>query len=170
MGSSKKIKILHVLNSKSWGGLEQYTVEFIKHLDFAENYLLCPKHSILSQKAASENILVTHSWSILFDSWDIYHVHQRQDLMWVRLALLFNSKAKFFYSLMMNAPNKNCPHHFWIYKRLDYLFSSSKTIVEQVKKNFPVRHSVAQWLPYGRSVTEESFSSSEIKVLPRKLL
>jgi glycosyltransferase involved in cell wall biosynthesis len=82
--------------------------------------------------------------------------------MRVRLALLFNPKAKFFYSLMMNAPNKNRLHHFWIYRRLDYLFSSSKTIVEQVKNNFPVRESTPQWLPYGRSITEESFSSSEI--------
>ncbi len=149
------MKIINVLRSHAWGGLELYTLDFIKKNAPASS-LLCPKGSRLSQEAQAKGIHVTHSWQALFKNWDIIHVHQRQDLPGVRLSLMGRNKIKLIYTLMMNAPKKDDAYHRWIYQRVDALLTSSKWVKEEVQKNFPISKEKVFWVPYGRDFTQES--------------
>lgn len=152
---SVRPKVLHVLRSSAWGGLESYTLDYIVHhqdSNHFDNYLLCLPHTSVFKEAQSRRIPILTTIRSLWRNWDIIHVHQRQDLFLARLGLIGRSKIRFWYTLMMNAPPKRNLHHRWIYRRLNRLFSSSPKVVQDARTNFPLSHSeVACYLPYGRN-------------------
>lgn len=152
------MKILHILRSEAWGGLELYTLEFIQNNNSNntnnKTFLLCKKNSRLEKEAKERGIPVLTKWYELFKKWDVYHVHQRQDLLLTRLALLGRPKPCFYYSLMMNAPLKKKWHHNFIYSRVNGLMTSSVKVMEDVKNNFPIQSSKVYHLPYGRVFPE----------------
>ena len=157
------MRILHVLRSNAWGGLELYSLDFIQQLKNTlgiEGQLLAVPHSKVWLEAEKRNIAVRSSWPSR-KSIDAIHVHRRQDLPAARFRLI-NSSKKFFYSLYMSAPAKKDLYHRWIYSRLDGLASSSEWVCENVRKNFPVRGERVHCIRYGRLNQIPVWSPDEI--------
>lgn len=151
---SQEARILHVLRSESWGGLESYTLEFICNLNKSgvKSSLFCKRGSKVELEAIARGITtITDSlWRVSRD--EIYthiHVHRRQDLPVIRFALLGKS-TPLFYSLYMAAPPKRDLYHAWIYKRLSGMASSSELLNQEVIQNFPIEKSKVHLVRYGR--------------------
>lgn len=165
-------KVLHILRSTAWGGLELYTLDFIAKMQSTniDQILFCLPHSKVAEAANQRGIKVTHSIGRVFLNWDIVHVHERGDLLLARFSLCFRPKTRFVYTLMMNAPAKKRPHHYWIYQRVDHIISSSHWVIAEIKKNFPVKAQAVQWIPYGRSFEHQPVTFDQKLSLRAKLL
>ncbi|MGZ3770429.1 MAG: glycosyltransferase family 4 protein [Bdellovibrio sp.] len=162
-----EIKVLHCIHSLSWGGLEIYTVDLIRKL--AETGLsqkvLCSAHSRVTEELKKSGIDVLpfpeeklskfqqarlirkiikeHSITHL-------HSHTRLDMWGCALALWNNQKTKHIYNLYMNATPKKDLVHKWLFSKVDVLCSSSETILNDVKKNFPIAVEKLRLVRYGR--------------------
>ncbi|MGZ3780124.1 MAG: glycosyltransferase family 4 protein [Pseudobdellovibrionaceae bacterium] len=162
-----KVKVLHCIHSLSWGGLEIYTVELIQKL--AETGLsqkvLCSAHSKVTEELTKANIEVIpfseKKISKLQEARMIRHLikehgithlhsHTRLDMWACALALWNNFKVKHIYNLYMNAIPKKDFVHKWLFSKVDILCSSSNTILNEVRKNFPIAPEKLRLIPYGR--------------------
>lgn len=163
----KNIRVLHVLHSHSWGGLELYTVELIKKLASTGNtqYVLCFKDSRVAKHLVSENIVViptpTAKISKFSEARAIrnviaeygithLHSHSRIDMWACAMARWFNKDLKHIYNLYMNAVPKKDLVHRELFKRVDALCSSSETILNDVRANFPIAVDKLHLIRYGR--------------------
>ena len=158
------MKVLHVLRSEAWGGLEIYTLSLIEKLRQSglDCELLCRQGSKLDLEAQQKNIPVRYALFTDLSSWTAIHVHRRQDLLLCRLSLIGRRKIKFFYSLYMNAPPKKDLYHKWIYSRINGMMSSSELLNEKIRQNFPVDPQKVHLVRYGKDLTQKRLSPAEI--------
>lgn len=162
-----EVRVLHCIHSLSWGGLEIYTVELIQKL--AETGItqkvLCSVHSRVAEELKKTGIEILpfpekklskgreallirkliHQHKITH-----LHSHTRLDMWACALALLGKSYPKHIYNLYMNATPKQDFVHRWLFSKVDALCSSSETILNDVKKNFPIAPEKLQLIRYGR--------------------
>lgn len=160
-------RVLHVLHSHSWGGLELYTVELIKKLAGTgiSQQVLCFGDSRVSKELRAANIEVvptlTPKISKLAEARVIrkliatqgithLHSHSRVDMWACCLARWFNSEVRHVYNLYMNAIPKKDFVHRQLFKRVDALCSSSETILKDVRANFPIAPEKLHLIRYGR--------------------
>lgn len=167
-----KLKILHCLQSVSWGGLEIYTVDLIKKLasDGIEQFVLCAPQSQVYYELQSQKKIKVLSLPVDFSKFQHMriirqlieqhaithlHSHSRLDMWACSLALILKPKTKHIYNLYMNALPKKDLIHRWIFSKVDALCTSSKTIAQDVKKNFAIEPQKVHVIRYGRDL--ESF-------------
>lgn len=173
-----KVSVLHCIHSLSWGGLEIYTVELIQKLAEAglSQKVLCSSHSRVAEELRKSGIEVLpfpekklskfqqarlirrlikeHSFTHL-------HSHTRLDMWACALALWNNQKVKHIYNLYMNATPKRDFVHKWLFSKVNVLCSSSATILEDVRKNFPIAPEKLRLIRYGRRT--ENFKNDPAK-------
>ncbi|MCS6838419.1 MAG: glycosyltransferase family 4 protein [Bdellovibrionaceae bacterium] len=151
-----KIKTLHILTSRSWGGLESYALEFIhQHRETLDSTLFCYPQSKVHLKAKELNISCAHSlWPLLKNQWNLTITHYRADLWrsWL-LSSVFKKTQKTIYHLMMGAGStKKGFYHKFTYGHLSAVVSSSHKVVEEAQNNFPLLPHRIYYLPYGRNL------------------
>ncbi|HND86455.1 MAG TPA: glycosyltransferase family 4 protein, partial [Pseudobdellovibrionaceae bacterium] len=161
------MRILHVLRSNAWGGLEHYALDLIQHLmqqgQQTSHVLLCRQGSRVATEAAIRRISTCHHRSAILESYDLIHVHQRQDLPMVRLLLLVSRRRPVVYSLYMSAPPKKDFYHRWIYGMIDSLMSSSQDLNQEVRMNFPLDQNRIHLVRYGRDTQKHPPHAEEIQ-------
>lgn len=160
-------KILHCLQSPSWGGLEMYTVDLITEMQSLgyPQIALCLENSRVHKKLLSRNIKVRtlpakkiskwkHSRIIkgIYKSEEITDVfsHSRLDLWANALALIGNSSIRHIYNLYMNAVPKRDLVHKWLFSKVSALCSSSEEIINEARINFPIAPEKLKLIRYGR--------------------
>ncbi len=159
-------KILHILTSKAWGGLELYVVSLIKkQLDAGFfSVLYCLPNTKVSKNAEKLGIPIFFGirqsrFSIKdikqvinltkIEKFTVLHSHSRQDVWLSSLAKIFVPHLKHIFSLYMSAPRKKDVLHKFIYRKIDAITSSSEKLNEEIKKNFPVNSSSVYLIRYG---------------------
>ncbi|MDG0816711.1 glycosyltransferase family 4 protein [Bdellovibrio svalbardensis] len=164
-----EVRVLHCIHSLSWGGLEIYTCELIQKLASTgiKQVVLCSAHSRVAEELKKAHIeilpfpekklsklatariirriITKHKITLL-------HSHTRLDMWACALAIWNNRKIKHIYNLYMNATPKKDFVHKWLFSKVDALCSSSETILNDVKKNFPIAPSKLHLIRYGRNV------------------
>ncbi|MEK2688618.1 glycosyltransferase family 4 protein [Bdellovibrio sp. GT3] len=163
----KPIRLLHVIHSYSWGGLELYSTELICKLQktSVEQWVLCFEDSriIKELRAAGVRVLPVSQAKLsklakaklirkAMREHEITHLHSHTRLdMWSScLARWFNQDVRHIYNLYMNALPKRDFVHRALFKRVDALCSSSEDILKDVKKNFPIDPKKLKLIRYGR--------------------
>lgn len=163
----KTVKILHCIQSLSWGGLELYTVELIRKLSSTsvEQYVLCSEHSRIAEELRQHNVTL-----MLYPQKKIskltaarmvrkisreknithLHSHTRLDMWACALARWNSSNPKHVYNLYMNALPKQDLVHRWLFSKVDALCSSSEFVLAEAKKNFPIAPEKLHLVRYGR--------------------
>lgn len=163
-----EVRVLHCIHSLSWGGLEIYTCELIQKLASTgiKQVVLCSAHSRVAEelKKASIEILpfpekklskfaTARIISKIIKSHKItlLHSHTRLDMWACALAIWNKPSIKHIYNLYMNATPKRDLVHKWLFSKVDALCSSSETILNDVRKNFPIATSKLHLIRYGRN-------------------
>ncbi|MBS1537574.1 MAG: glycosyltransferase family 4 protein [Bacteroidetes bacterium] len=160
-------RILHLLTSQSFGGLEMYVCSLINKLQMLgiENVLYCMPNSKVEKTAASLGIKTVHSKrsgtyiSIsdikkvrsLSHSKTIIHSHSRYNV-WLGSLSAYFTKTPHVLSVYMNAVPKKDLLHRMIYRRVDAIQSTSSLTNNQIKDFFHVNPAHIYRVPYGRDV------------------
>jgi glycosyltransferase involved in cell wall biosynthesis len=151
------MKILQSCGSRSWGGLEMYTLRTAEKLKEHGHdvSLLCRKNSTLSRKAENSGVPV-HPYlnsDIMLpkavckltgllnpEKYDIIHTHLSHDL-WIIVPAksLSNAKSKLFLTKHMGSGvDKKDLFHRYLYNNVDGIFSISNYVKESVISTCPV--------------------------------
>ena len=162
-------KVLHVIRSEAFGGLELYVDTLIKKLfeTGIEMAVYCMPNSIISGRLASAGIHIIeakqnskYNFSDILairrlvqkEGFTAIHSHTNVDAWSCAIALTGIKKVKHFFSLYMSTIAKRDPLHWFIYKRIDVLLSTSENINVEVKHNYPIDPKKVRLLRYGRDV------------------
>lgn len=174
------MRILHVLRSKAWGGLEHYALDLIQKMNVERDHphttkqvLLCRRGSRVESEARARGIQIEFSPLALLGANKIIHIHQRQDLPLVRLTRLLAFKqpaTPIVYSLYMSAPPKKDIYHQWIYRQVDALISSSQLLNQEVRENFPIDPEKIHLVRYGRNPENSTPSQEAIQNFRKSIL
>lgn len=160
-------KILHCLQSPSWGGLEMYTVDLITEMQTLgyPQIVLCLENSKAHEELLSRNIEVRTLPALKISKWkhsriikEIYQSqkitdvfsHSRLDLWANALALVGNNSIRHIYNLYMNAVPKKDFVHRWLFSKVSALCSSSEEILNEARINFPIAPEKLHLVRYGR--------------------
>jgi hypothetical protein len=171
LNATNNLIVLHCIHSLSWGGLEMYTTELILKLASTgiKQKVFCLSQGRVYEELKKHNIEVLlmpgKETSLLGQARWIYktikehkitllHSHTRLDMWACALALWNNKKSKHVYNLYMNATNKQDFVHRWLFSKIDVLCSSSETILNEARKNFPIAPEKLQLMRYGRKVED----------------
>lgn len=167
---TRRVSVIHVITSKAWGGLELYTVSLAKKLidSGVKTAIYCLANTKVEREAKKLGIPVFYGIKqarisvkdilqlrhvLRQEHFDVVHAHTRQDVWLVSLATrFFGKKIPLIFSLYMSAPPKKDPLHRLIYSKVDVVTSSSETLNQQIKKNFPIKSSRVKLLRYGRDL------------------
>ncbi|WP_413584202.1 glycosyltransferase family 4 protein [Bdellovibrio sp. HCB274] len=180
----KPVRLLHVIHSFSWGGLELYSTELICKLQqtSVEQWVLCFEDSRIIKELRAHGVRVlpvTEKKLSKFAKAKLIkkamrehqithlHSHTRLDMWATCLARWFNGGVRHVYNLYMNALPKRDFVHKALFKRVDALCSSSEDILKDVKKNFPIAPGKLKLIRYGRE-TEKFVANSEARLNIRK--
>ena len=165
------MKLLYSCLSKSWGGMEMYTLVLIKQL-LKKNYsveLLCNKDSRLHIEANNMGIIIQpvkadsyiHPSGILKTSltlkrnnYSIIHAQASKDL-WILVPALAISRKKtplFLTKHVGSGISKKDFLHKKLYKRVDRLFAISEVIKYNLIETCPVSPERVSILPNGVDV------------------
>jgi glycosyltransferase involved in cell wall biosynthesis len=167
------MKVLYSCLSKSWGGMEMYTLVLIKQLIKKNNSveLLCIKDSRLHIEANNIGIIIhpvkagsyIHPASILRTSsilrrnnYSIIHAQASKDL-WILVPALTISRKKmplFLTKHIGSGVTKKDFFHKKLYKRVNRLLAISKVIKNNLIETCPVNPERVSVLPNGVDVTQ----------------
>lgn len=160
-------KVLHCIQSLSWGGLELYTVELIRKLAETglEQQVLCSVHSRVAEelKKAQVPIITFPEKKLskikmaalirgLTKKHGITHLHSHTRLdMWACVLARWNSDCPaHIYNLYMNALPKQDIVHRWLFSKVNAICSSSEFVVAEARRNFPIAPEKVRLIRYGR--------------------
>jgi glycosyltransferase involved in cell wall biosynthesis len=166
-----EIKVLHCLNAPSWGGLEIYSTELIQelHKTGLKQAVLCTPGSRAAEelRAASVNVILLPAKKInklqhaklvrqliAQHSFTHLHSHTRLDMWACALAKWNKPGIKHIYNLYMNALPKKDLVHKWLFSKVDALCTSSQSILDDAKKNFPIDSKKLHLIRYGRKTEQ----------------
>nr|BFD62889.1 glycosyltransferase family 4 protein [Bdellovibrio sp. HM001] len=172
-----EIKVLHCIQSLSWGGLEIYTAELIQKLAEAgvDQRVFCSAHSRVAEELRHTNVeLITFPEKKLSKlkaaalirkicrEHKITHLHShtRIDMWSCVLSRWASSHPKHIYNLYMNALPKKDLVHRWLFSKVDALCSSSEWVLSEARKNFPIDPKKLRLMRYGRK-TEDYHTNPE---------
>ncbi len=160
--------ILHILTSQAWGGLELYVVTLVRKM-LEQGYktaIYCLPNSKVEMEAKRLGIPIFYAQKqskfsiedilnvkkiMQSNDYSILHTHTRQDV-WLASFVKRLLKVKLLHSLYMSAPAKKDFIHKFIYKKINYITSSSEILNEKIKKNYPLPASKVKLLRYGRDI------------------
>jgi glycosyltransferase involved in cell wall biosynthesis len=177
------MRILHVLFSRGWGGLERYAIELAKRTaqrghDVA---FIARDGTPTAEALSNQDLILGDFWRpvnyidvpimvrlrkiITSRQVDVVHVHHSADLGLTAPALWRATGIKLIFSNYMQTPKpKQDAYHQREYGRVDKVLVSSGFLKKNVVANLPVDEQVVEILPYGldldRFTVEQSIAGS----------
>jgi hypothetical protein len=162
-------KILHIITSKAFGGLELYVTQLIKQLQKAGfiNYIICQKNSRIEKELNNCDINInyckSHFYLDLKDLFaivkiikkyhiDIIHSHTRVDVWKASLSKSFLKDVPHINSVYMLPTKKQDGFHRFIYSKVDAIVSSSTVSNKMIERNYPIDKNKIKLIRYGRNI------------------
>jgi len=165
------MRVLHLLLTSGWGGLERYGVRQarLSAASGVEQIFFCREGTPLAKELAHETGIVVEPVSpkkyidapfmmalrnrVKRERVDLLHVHSSGDLGLAAPALLGSKTALLFSSYMrIPAPKKDF-YHRAEYGRVNCIVTASHLLAENARKNLPVAPERVRALPYGLDLT-----------------
>ncbi len=163
----ENIRILHCIQSLSWGGLEIYTADLISQLSKSpiQQWVLCSAQSKIAEHLKGKNLNLIHytekkisklRLSLLIrrvcqeNKITHLHSHTRLDMWACGLTKWNQKKPVHIYNLYMNALPKKDLVHKWMFSKIDAVCSSSEFVLKEVQKNWPIDPQKLHLMRYGR--------------------
>ncbi|WP_295904399.1 glycosyltransferase family 4 protein [uncultured Bdellovibrio sp.] len=181
-----EVRVLHCIQSLSWGGLELYTVELIQNLAKAgvNQRVFCSAHSRVAEELRHSNVeLITFPEKKISklkaaslirkisraNKITHLHSHTRIDMWCCALSRWNTSSPKHIYNLYMNALPKRDLIHRWLFSKVDALCSSSEWVLSEARKNFPIAPEKLRLMRYGRKTEDYQTNPSQREDLRAKM-
>lgn len=182
---NKSPKVLHVIRSEAFGGLELYVNTLIGKLKYCDVKMAvyCMPNSILAGKFIEngiptidakkntkyyfQDILQIRSL-VIKENYTVVHSHTNVDAVTCALAMMGLNNCKHVFSLYMSTIAKRDFFHWLIYKKIDILLSTSETINANVKHNYPIDEKKIKLLRYGRDVDAYNMDTVKRNTLRNK--
>jgi glycosyltransferase involved in cell wall biosynthesis len=169
--ADRPVKVLHVIRSEAWGGLELYVATLLKklHADGQSIAVYCLTNSILGENLRKAGIEIfparkrfkyslTDIWAIrtllIKEGYSIVHSHTNSDALSCSLAIIGVTTCKHIFGLYLSTCPKRDFFHRLLYRNIDFLCSTSALINEEVRKNYPITPGKIRLLRYGREVCQ----------------
>jgi len=171
---ANKRRVLHVLTSEAWGGLEYYacTLAVALHKAGVESYFACNPESRVGEFVQAHGLrylplyhrrlphpsdVVRLRRFVAGNQIGVVHSHYHSDVWLASIALRWKASlrtVRFFHSFYMGMIPKRDFLHAWIYRRVDGFFVSSRKFLDEVEECIPAAASKAYVLPYGRDLSQ----------------
>jgi len=159
--------VLHVITSSAWGGLELYVASLIKEQAAAGQscaaYVL--PESRIAKELTSAGIRVFHAERcshfnltdirrirniVHTEGFSVVHSHTSIDV-WPSTLAVLGTKTAHVFSVYVVAMPKRDPHHWFIYRRIDAVISSSQHTNDRLLRAFPISSKKFHLVRYGRN-------------------
>jgi glycosyltransferase involved in cell wall biosynthesis len=167
------MKVLYSCLSKSWGGMEMYTLNAVKQL-IKENVsveLLCLKDSRLHIEANNIGIIIhtvkaggyihpaaiiKTTFTLMKNNYSLIHTHASRDL-WILVPALFISRKKSVLFLTKHVGSrivKKDPLHNLLYRRVNRIFAISNVIKKNLIETCPIIPDRISIMPNGVDIAK----------------
>ncbi len=177
---NRAMKVLHILFSSGFGGLEKYAVETAKRMKQAGHNIIfvcrdeTPTFEYLAQSKSFEIVKLSPAKYVSLPTMlfirslvkhkdiDLVHAHHSADLGLVAPALFNMPQIPLIYSNYMWVPsNKKDIYHRLEYGRVDKVLTASGYLKKNILEHLPVRNEQVEVIPYG--IDLEHFDSGNGK-------
>lgn len=172
--------IAHLMTSVSRGGLELYVRELIVKLHGAKvkQIVVCDQNSFMVTELKAlgipvETITPGSRYSLRrmakLRSIDrryavqIWHSHQRDDMILVALAFFLRKKFRHIFSLYMGFARKKDLLHRLVYRRVEKLVTTSELMNSLARERLPVTSAQIQCIRYGREHNAFDIAPAKIR-------
>ena len=159
--------VAHIMTSVSRGGLELYVRELIVKLHAAnvQQVVVCDQHSFMQGDLKALGISVEFlAAGSRYNPWrmwrlhaiqrahriQVWHSHQRDDMILVALAFFFSKSVRHIFSLYMGFARKKDLLHRLVYRRVEKLVTTYELMNSLARERLPVRASQIARIRYGR--------------------
>lgn len=174
--------VAHIMTSVSRGGLELYVRELIVKLHAAnvQQVVVCDQHSFiqgdLKDLGISVEFLAAGSRYNPWRMWrlhtiqrahriQVWHSHQRDDMILVALAFFFSKGVRHIFSLYMGFARKKDLLHRLVYRRVEKLVTTSELMNSLARERLPVRASQIARIRYGRDHNAFALAPAKVKAI-----
>jgi D-inositol-3-phosphate glycosyltransferase len=174
--------VAHIMTSVSRGGLELYVRELIVKLHAAnvQQVVVCDQHSFiqgdLKDLGISVEFLAAGSRYNPWRMWrlhaiqrahriQVWHSHQRDDMILVALAFFFSKSVRHIFSLYMGFARKKDLLHRLVYRRVEKLVTTSELMNSLARERLPVRASQIARIRYGRDHNAFALAPAKVKAI-----
>ena len=179
MTTNFKKKVIHIIRSTSFGGLELYVETLINQLSTKEvdQYVYCVKDSVFEKKIKQNHkIKIFNAYSskkisikdilelrqiVNIESIDVVHVHTNTDLWLGSPACFGKNSVTLLFSLYMNVIAKKDFVHKLLYSRIDKLISTSEFVNKEVAHKYPIYPQKIELQRYGRSIEDYQVNNAK---------
>lgn len=178
--------VAHVMTSVSRGGLELYVRELIVrlHAKKVQQIVVCDENAFMVPELKSLKIRVeflrSGSRYSLLRMWtlrrvqgrhkiNLWHSHQRDDMILVSLAFFFKKGFRHIFSLYMGFARKKDLLHRLVYRRLERLVTTSELMNSLARERLPVSARQIQCIRYGRDHTAFTATPVRLKAVRKAL-
>lgn len=168
------------MTSVSRGGLELYVRELILKLHSAgrKQVVVCDQNSFMVAELKALGIAVEYlrtgsRYSLLrmqrlraIDNRyavEIWHSHQRDDMIVVALSFFFRTRLRHIFSLYMGFARKKDLLHRLVYRRIERLVTTSQLMNALALERLPIKAEQLKCIRYGREVAPFKRVATEIQ-------
>lgn len=174
--------VAHIMTSVSRGGLELYVRELIVKLHAAnvQQVVVCDQHSFMQGDLKALGIPVEFlAAGSRYNPWrmwrlhtiqrahriQVWHSHQRDDMILVALAFFFSKGVRHIFSLYMGFARKKDLLHRLVYRRVEKLVTTSELMNSLARERLPVRASQIARIRYGRDHNAFALAPAKVKAI-----
>ena len=174
--------VAHIMTSVSRGGLELYVRELIVKLHAAnvQQVVVCDQHSFMQGDLKALGIPVEFlAAGSRYNPWrmwrlhaiqrahriQVWHSHQRDDMILVALAFFFSKSVRHIFSLYMGFARKKDLLHRLVYRRVEKLVTTSELMNSLARERLPVRASQIARIRYGRDHNAFALAPAKVKAI-----
>lgn len=174
--------VAHIMTSVSRGGLELYVRELIVKLHAAnvQQVVVCDQHSFIQGDLKALGIPVEFlAAGSRYNPWrmwrlhaiqrahriQVWHSHQRDDMILVALAFFFSKSVRHIFSLYMGFARKKDLLHRLVYRRVEKLVTTSELMNSLARERLPVRASQIARIRYGRDHNAFALAPAKVKAI-----
>jgi len=174
--------VAHIMTSVSRGGLELYVRELIVKLHAAnvQQVVVCDQHSFMQGDLKALGISVEFlAAGSRYNPWrmwrlhaiqrahriQVWHSHQRDDMILVALAFFFSKSVRHIFSLYMGYARKKDLLHRLVYRRVEKLVTTSELMNSLARERLPVRASQIARIRYGRDHNAFALAPAKVKAI-----
>lgn len=174
--------VAHIMTSVSRGGLELYVRELIVKLHAAnvQQVVVCDQHSFMQGDLKALGISVEFlAAGSRYNPWrmwrlhaiqrahriQVWHSHQRDDMILVALAFFFSKSVRHIFSLYMGFARKKDLLHRLVYRRVEKLVTTSELMNSLARERLPVRASQIARIRYGRDHNAFALAPAKVKAI-----
>ena len=175
-------RVAHIMTSVSRGGLELYVRELIVKLHAAnvQQVIVCDGHSFMQGDLKALGIPVEFlAAGSRYNPWrmwrlhaiqrahriQVWHSHQRDDMILVALAFFFSKSVRHIFSLYVGFARKKDLLHRLVYRRVEKLVTTSELMNSLARERLPVRASQIARIRYGRDHNAFALAPAKVKAI-----